>query len=499
MDNYRQLHQHFARINDLRHVQAISGWDEAAMMPVGGGPARAQALATLEVIIHGMITDPRVGDWLAAAQAETLDGWQSANVREIERVYRDWTCIPPDLVEAQKKATSASEQAWRRYRAENNWAAMAPLLEEVVNLSREEAAVRAAAGELSGYDALLDTYEPGVTSAQLDTVFADLEAFLPTFIERVLDRQESEALLPLTGHFAVERQRDLGLAVMTTLGFNFDHGRLDVSHHPFCGGVPEDVRITTRYRSDSFVSALVAVIHETGHALYEQGLPSAWRNQPVGQALSAGMHESQSLLMEMQACRTRQFLHYLAPKVQRVFGGDPDGDPAWSETNLYRLCTRVSRGYIRVDADEATYPLHVILRYRIERDLVEGKMAVDDIPDAWDQAMQRYLSLSTRGNFSDGCLQDVHWPAGLFGYFPTYTLGALTAAQLFATARRELPGLLEGIAAGNFEPLLGWLRDKVHERGRFLPYNALMQAVTGSELETGYFKAHLQARYLDGA
>lgn len=496
MNHYEQLQQHFVRLNDLAHVQAIAGWDEAAMMPTGGGEARGQALATLDVIMHGMVTDPRVGDWIEGASEEPLDPWQSANLREIARSYRQSTCMPADLVERQKLVTSRSEQAWRRYRAENNWQAMAPLLQEVVTLAREEAAVRANATGLSRYDALLDTYEPGMTCARVDPLFADLKGFLPGLLDEVLARQAAEPLLQPEGSFSIEEQRQLGLEIMRTLGFDFEHGRLDVSHHPFCGGVPSDVRITTRYRTDDFVGALMGVIHETGHALYEQGLPANWRQQPVGQALSMAMHESQSLLMEMQACRSREFLHYLTPHLQQAFAAADPSLPAWGEDNLYRLYTRVKRGYIRVDADEASYPLHVILRYEIERDLMEGRMEVTEIPEAWDQRMQQYLGLSTAGNYSDGCLQDVHWPAGLFGYFPTYTLGAMTAAQLFASARRDIPELLQQIASGNFCALLGWLRDSVHGQGKLLDYDGLMTQATGSSLQAQYFRDHLQQRYL---
>ena len=293
----------------------------------------------------------------------------------------------------------------------------------------------------------------------------------------------------------MEKQRALGVEVMTAMGFDFAHGRLDISHHPFCGGVPEDVRITTRYNTDNFVQSLMGVIHETGHAMYEQGLPAGWRNQPVGAALSSGTHESQSLLMEMQACRTREFLQFLAPRAQRIFLGNESNDPAWGVDNLHRLYTRVERSYIRVDADEVTYPLHVILRYELEKQLIDGSLKVRDLPAAWDAKMREYLDVSTAGNFTDGCLQDVHWPAGLFGYFPTYTLGAMTAAQLFFAANAEIEGVPQAISQGQFASLLGWLREHVHGKGSFLAYDDLMREATGSTLDASYFKNHLLQRY----
>lgn len=498
MSHYQALHQHISRIYDLKHVQAITSWDEASMMPVGGGPARGRALSTLSVVIHDLLSDGRVRGWIAGAREESLDAWQAANLREIERVVEEATGVPADLVERIGLATSRSEQAWRVARAKNDWATMQPRLEEVVSLMREKADALAARRGCSRYNALLDTWEPGATTEMLDRVFGELKEFLPGFAAAVIDRQSREEVLPLSGDFSIEKQRQLGMTVMASLGFDFDHGRLDVSHHPFCGGVPDDVRITTRYNTSNFVESLMAVIHETGHAMYEQGLPRGWRDQPVGEALSSGTHESQSLLMEMQACRTREFLEYLAPIAQRVFLGHETNDPAWGVDNLHKVYTRVERSFIRVDADEVTYPLHVIMRYELERALIEESLEVADLPEAWDAKMREYLDISTSGNFKDGCLQDVHWPAGLFGYFPTYTLGAMTAAQLFQSAVAELSGVHGEIGRGNFAPLLGWLREHVHSKGKFLPYDALMREATGSGLDAACFRRHLEARYGGG-
>ncbi|HKI73705.1 MAG TPA: carboxypeptidase M32, partial [Pseudomonadales bacterium] len=421
--------------------------------------------------------------------------WQAANLREIKRMVANATSIPADLVRRFSLATSRSEQAWRVCRADNDWESMKPLLEDVVALSRERAAALAESRGCSLYNALLDTYEPNTTTEMVDRVFAELKEFLPGFTAEVIGKQSQEEVLALTGDFSIDKQKQLGMTVMASMGFDFDHGRLDISHHPFCGGVPDDVRITTRYNTANFVESLMAVIHETGHAMYEQGLPVGWRDQPVGDALSAGTHESQSLLMEMQACRSREFLEYLTPIAQRVFLGHETNDPAWGVENLYRVYTRVQRSFIRVDADEVTYPLHVIMRYELERQLIEGELNVADIPEAWDAKMREYLDLPTEGNFKDGCLQDVHWPAGLFGYFPTYTLGAMTAAQLFQSAVAEVSGVHQEIGRGNFAPLLGWLRENVHSKGKFLPYDSMMKEATGSSLDAKYFKRHLQARY----
>jgi carboxypeptidase Taq len=496
MKQYNALAEHFDKIADFQHLGAICGWDEAAMMPAGGGESRARALARLQVLIHDLVTDDQVPGLLLDAAGESLNAWQQANLREINRAVVSASAVPSAIVEQLGLATARCEQAWRIHRANNDWSAMQPLLQTVVDISRERAAILANEFGCSPYDALLDEYEPGVTSAMVDRVFADLKTFLPDFAQRVINQQSAEPVLALTGNFSVEKQKALGMEVMTALGFDFAHGRLDISHHPFCGGVPDDVRITTRYNTDNFVESLMGVIHETGHAMYEQGLPAEWRRQPVGQALSSGTHESQSLLMEMQAGRTREFLQFLAPRAQRAFLGGESNDPAWSVDNLHRVYTRVQRSYIRVDADEVTYPLHVILRYELEKDLISGDLKVKDIPEAWDAKMREYLDISTAGNFTDGCLQDVHWPAGLFGYFPTYTLGAMTAAQLFAAATREVDDLHGAISRGDFSRLLAWLREKVHSQGKFLSFDALMIGATGETLDAKYFKQHLTQRYL---
>lgn len=497
MGAYEELEQHFVKIGHLQHVGAIVGWDEAAMMPAGAGEARGEAMATLFVVVHEMITDQRLGAWLADAENQTnLSDWQQANLGEMRKAWRHAVSVPSDLVAAKSKATSRCEQLWRELRGKNDWPGLLPLLKDVINLTRQEARLRAQASQMSPYDALLELYEPGMTSEILTSLFDDLKQFLPDFIDQVLSKQSKETRLDLPGPFPIEKQRALGLSMMKSLGFDFDHGRLDVSHHPFCGGVPDDVRITTRYTRDNFIDSLMAVLHETGHAVYQQGLPSAWRNLPVGEAVSAGTHESQSLLMEMQACRTREFVSHMAPVAQRIFLGAETRDPAWGADNLYRLYTVVAKDYIRVDADEVTYPLHVILRFELEQALVTGDLEVEDLPDAWDQKMTDYLGLSTKGNFKDGCMQDVHWQAGLFGYFPTYSIGAMTAAQLFAAANRAVPGILEAISQGDFSPLLGWLRENIHSKGRLLSYDNLLLEATGSKLDASFFKQHLQRRYL---
>jgi carboxypeptidase Taq len=279
---------------------------------------------------------------------------------------------------------------------------------------------------------------------------------------------------------------------MEHIGFDFTRGRLDVSAHPFCGGTPDDVRITTRYDESDFARALMAVLHETGHALYQRGLPGEWRLQPVGRARGMAVHESQSLLLEMQVCRSRPFLTFAAPILREAFAGD---GPGWDSEALYRRQIRVQRGLIRVDADEVTYPVHVILRYRLERAMLAGDLVPADLPGAWGEGLRQWLGVAP-ANDREGCLQDIHWYDGVWGYFPTYTLGALIAAQLFEAAREAIPNLPEKLAQGEFTPLLGWLREQIHSKGSLLSTAELVEAATGRPLGTASFERHLRSRYL---
>ena len=495
MKTYKDLEQTFRRIAAVNGALAMLGWDQSAMMPEGGAKARAEQMATLSVIRHDWLTDPALGERIAKAeaQADRLGDWQRANLREMRRQWDHATALKPDLVEARSRATMACEMVWRKARADSDFKAFAKAFQPVLELTREVAAAKAAASGLAPYDALLDEYEPGGRTERIDALFTELGGFLPGFIDKAMAKQaKAPEILPLEGPFAVETQRAVGLRFMKALGFDFRHGRLDVSLHPFTGGVPDDVRLTTRYEEDDFTKALMGVLHETGHALYELGLPKAWRDQPVGEARGMALHESQSLLVEMQVCRGDEFLTWAVPILRKAFGGS---GPAWEEPNLRRLYTRVRPGLIRVDADEVTYPAHVILRYRLEQAMLAGDLAIADLPDAWNDGMSTLLGVDVPDD-RQGCLQDIHWPVGSIGYFPTYTLGAMAAAQLFAAAKAQDAAILPGIAKGDFRPLLRWLRANVHGRGSLLTTDELLKAVTGKPLSAAAFKAHLKARYL---
>ena len=494
---YSALERRFARLSALNDAIGILDWDSQTMMPAGAAEGRAAQGATLRVLAHDMMTDPALAELLEAAAADRgLSPWQRANLREMRHGWLHATAVPAELVEASSRATSACEMAWRSARAASDFAALLPYLTEVLRLQREIGAAKAARFGCSPYEALLDGYEPGARTATIDALFDDLAAFLPGFLPRVLERQAAlPAPLPLTGPFPVEKQRALGERLMRAVGFDFARGRLDVSLHPFCGGATDDVRLTTRYDESDFTRALMGVLHETGHACYEQGRPRDWLGQPVSAARGMALHESQSLIVEMQAARSRPFLEFLAPLAREAFGGS---GPAWEADNLYRLYTRVEPGVIRVDADEVTYPAHVVLRYRLEKAMIAGDLALPDLPAAWNDGMAALLGI-TPPDDRRGCLQDIHWPSGGWGYFPTYTLGAIVAAQLFDAAASSVPAMPDALAKGDFAPLMGWLRPNIHAKGSLLETGALLTEATGRPLDAATYRRHLERRYLGGA
>ena len=487
---YARLKTRFARLGALNEAAAVLGWDASAMMPRGGGAARGEQMAALAGLSHELLTAPAVAEDLR--QAAAAGEWDAANLPLMRRAHLRATALPTELVEASTLANSACEKAWRDARAASDFAAVRPLLEEVLRLQRLIAQALSAATGLSPYDALMDGYQPGVTAGEVEPVFDAYAAWLRDALPRAEELQARRpAPVPLRGPFPVAAQRALCRAMSLRLGLEEAHSRLDESAHPFCGGTPTDVRITTRYDEADPAKALLGVLHETGHALYERGLPAAFARQPVGEAAGMGAHESQSLIVEMQACRSDAFLGFLSGELARAFGPDPAQDPA----NLARLWRRVERGFIRVDADEMTYPAHVILRFRLERAMIEGRLEVADLPGAWAEGLRGLLGI-TPPDDARGCLQDIHWHDGAFGYFPSYTLGAMAAAQLMKAARAAVPGLDEALGRGEMAPLLGWLRRYVHGHGARLGFQDLLRAATGKPLDPADFTAHLAARYL---
>lgn len=495
---YDRLAARFARIATIHEAAGLLGWDAAAMMPPGGAAARGDQLAVLAGLAHELLTAAAVADDLAEAEAAngSLDRWQTTNLALMRHAHRRATALPPDLVEAQARTNSACEKVWREARRTSDFALVQPHVEAVVKLVRESATALAEALELTPYDALMDGFQRGIGTADVEPIFAGYETFLRAALPLAEQRQAARpAPRRPTGPFPASAQEALCRRLSERLGLDYAHARLDRSAHPFCGGTPTDIRITTRYDENDFAQSLLGVLHETGHALYERSLPAEYARQPVGEAAGMAAHESQSLIIEMQACRSDPFLSWLGAELLATFGGDP---AAYDPGNLARLWRRVERGLIRVDADEMTYPAHIILRFRLEQALIAGDLAVRELPAAWSDGLEALLGL-TPPDDATGCLQDIHWYDGAFGYFPSYTLGAMAAAQLMAAARRAEPDLDLALSRGDLSLLVGWLRQHVHGQGSLLGFNDLMQAATGKPLDPADFEAHLAARYLGEA
>ncbi|MDP5254958.1 MULTISPECIES: carboxypeptidase M32 [unclassified Vibrio] len=488
MSSYQALEKHFDTIHQYQHMAAILGWDQATMMASGGQESRAQAMAQLSVHIHQLYTAPQLTDWIEAAKEQPLTDHQFANLREIERQVLQHSVLPEKLVKAKSLAGAKCEHAWRQQRPRNDWPGFEKNWAQVVSLSQEEAQIRSQHHQLTPYEAMLDLYEPGMSEQKLDKIFGQTLTWLPNLIDQVIETQPSVS--PPSGQYGTHQQKGLGLEIMKLMQFDFERGRLDESVHPFCGGVPSDTRITTRYTNNDFAQSLMGIIHETGHARYEQNLPKDWSAQPAGQARSMGIHESQSLFFEMQLGRHPLFLQHVSQHAKRFFDG-----PEFEPHALAALYNKVEKSLIRVDADELTYPCHVILRYEIERDLINGKLSHRDVPEIWNSKMQTYLGLSTLGKDNNGCMQDIHWTDGSFGYFPSYTLGAMYAAQ-FMASMKETIDVDSAIQTGDLSPIFNWLNNNIWSKGSLLTTDDLVKQATDMTLDPIHFQNHLRNRYL---
>jgi carboxypeptidase Taq len=492
MSAYTELKARKETIYRLEHLQSIVTWDRMVNMPAGSAKARAAAQGEFEALVQRMQTDPALDDLLAKAEDETLASADAANLALMRRERLTASAVPEDLLRRRTNAIGAASQAWTKARSENDWGMFAEALAPLLACVRERAERLGDALELSPYDALLDEFDRGLTLEQVKALFAPVTDWLPGLIDSAIAKQANEQIIEPQGPFPVEAQRQVGIAVMTLLGFDFEVGRLDVSAHPFTGGTSEDVRITTRYREDEFFQSLVGIIHETGHARYQAGLPPIWRGQPLGVACSMSMHEGQSLSFEKQLALTPAFATMLSPLLAHAFGPQSAFDPG----NLYKLITRVRRGKIRVDADEVTYPAHVLLRSEIEPALIAGEIRVGDIPAWWDERMGRLLDVDTRGDFAGGPLQDIHWSLGMFGYFPSYLIGAMIAAQLNAAYRAATPDHEAREASGDFSGYPVWLDRNIWSAGAQYTTGELVVRATGKPLSADALKAHFERRYL---
>ena len=489
-DNLRKLKERLAQISDVSSANGLLMWDMQTYMPRGGVAGRAEQTATLSRIAHEMLVDAETGRLFEALDQPDPFSEDGALVRRALREYEKATRLPGELVAEISRATALAEPAWVEARERSEWSLFAPHLEKILPLQREAAEHLGYEDHL--YDALLDGYEPGAKKARLEKMFEELKTELVPLIRSISERDGENREAPLYGAFDEKAQQRFGEEVITRFGYDWDRGRQDRTVHPFCIGLtPGDVRITTRFDPGWLSPALFGTMHETGHALYEQGVDPAYARTPLGGGTSMGVHESQSRLWENLVGRSRPFWSHFYPGLQEAF---PEALGGVDVEEFYRAINVVSPSQIRVEADEVTYNLHILLRFELEVALIEGSLSVSDLPSAWNAKMEEYLGV-TPENDATGALQDVHWSAGLFGYFPTYTIGNVLSVQLFEEAVDALPAIPDQIAEGEFSTLLEWLRENVHRHGsRYYP-EELIERVTGHPLDTAPYLKYLKNKF----
>jgi carboxypeptidase Taq len=494
MEAYRDLLRRIREAHVLASCGSVLSWDESTYMPRQGSAYRGEQMGLLARLGHEMTTAPVIGELLAQVEGSDLvrdpECDAAVNVREIHRSYDRAVKVPAALVEELAKVTTRAQQVWRDARKASDFGLFRPHLETIVRLLREKA--DSIGYRTTRYDALLDEYEPGATAAEITTLFADLRAELVPLIAAIAASGRKQDRDILHREYPVDRQRLFAEAAAAAVGFDFDAGRLDVSAHPFCSGIgPGDCRITTRYSVNHFNESFFGVLHETGHALYEQGLPPEHAGTPRGSYCSLGIHESQSRLWENQVGRGRAFWEHFFPRARQTF---PQALRGVSLDQWMFAINDVQPSYIRVEADEATYNLHIILRFELEQALLSGDLGAADVPAAWNEKFEQSFGLKVPSD-AQGCLQDIHWSFGGLGYFPTYTLGNLYSAQLMDAARRELSGLEDDFKRGEFGRLKGWLNEKVHRPGMRWRAGELCRRVTGSALDHRPLVRYLRDKY----
>lgn len=494
---YDQLRAHARETAVLGSVQALLAWDQETYMPPAGAASRAEQAAAVAGLVHERRTDPRLGELIEACENDrNLMGDaaspQARNVREFRRLYDKKTKLPASLVTELAKVGSQAQEAWKGARARNDFASFEPWLARMLDLARRKAECYGVpkGGEL--YDALLDDYEPGASAAEIEAVFTPLGERLSALVKELLDTGKAPSDAPLQCKIPADRQHAFGMTVIQALGFDTNAGRLDVTTHPFCEGLaPGDTRLTTRYRDERFTDALYGTMHECGHGLYEQGLPKADHfGEPLGDSISLGIHESQSRMWENFVGRSREFWEWALPHAHETLGS---GLEKFGVDDLYGATNLVQRSYIRVEADEATYNLHVMLRFGIERAMIRGDLAVKDLPGVWNERFETLLGVKVPDD-RRGCLQDVHWSFGLMGYFPTYTLGNLYAAQFWDKINQDIPDLPDQMRRGQFAALLTWLREHIHAHGMRFKAGELCERITGQPLSPDPLLSHLERK-----
>ena len=479
-------------LHDIGHAQSLLSWDQETNMPARGAAQRARSLGVLAGISHERLTAPRLVDLVGELSGAELSGDGTVNLREIKRSQDRALKIPRELVIELSETTSLGHEAWVEAREKSQFDLFAPWLTKILELQKRAAHLIGFEGSV--YNAFLDEYEPYATTEEIGPLLQDFNRRLVPLVQNILGKDLHPAAGVLDKEYPAAEQEAFGRHVLSDLGFDTEAGRLDVSVHPFCSGLSAgDVRLTTRYNESHLSDALFGIIHECGHGLYEQGLPEDADGTPAGSAVSLGIHESQSRMWENMIGRSREFWEYYLPQLQRRF---PQQLSRIDVDRFYAAVNQVEASFIRVEADEITYNLHILLRFELEKALVEEELSVPDLPAAWNERMRQSLGIEPE-SAAQGVLQDVHWSFGLIGYFPTYTLGNLYAAQFLCQARQEIPDLDDHVRIGDFACLLSWLREKIHTSGSRLTASELVAEVTGEPLTSDYLMQYLESKYGD--
>jgi carboxypeptidase Taq len=489
---YEELKGRVAEVVDLSGTGAVLVWDHRTMMPRNGAAARSEQLGTLTKIAHTMFTAPEIGKLLDEAEPwaeeQGYDSDEAAFVRVVRRDYDKLVRVPPDLSAEMSRTAAIATPIWEEARKESNWAKFQPYLEKVVELRRQYVQCFPPADE--DYDLLLDDYEPGMKTAEVRAVFDELKEGLVPLIAEVTERADAIDDSFLTGDFPIEEQKRVEGKILEDFGFTADSWRLDETVHPFASrSGMDDIRLTTKHLPNS-LSSIFSSMHEFGHGLYEYGVDRAFARTPVARGTSLALHESQSRMWENLVGRSRPFWQHYFPLVQNAFSSQLNGTDA---EGFYRAVNRVQPSLIRIEADEATYNMHIILRFELEQEMITGRLAAADVPEAWDAKMMEYLGVEVP-DVADGALQDTHWAGGSIGYFSTYALGNVASAQLWERISEDIPDVYEQIGRGEFAPLREWLREHVHQHGRKYMPQELLERVTGSGLDPQPLLAYLRRK-----
>jgi carboxypeptidase Taq len=479
---YDELIAQIKEMAVLATCEAVLYWDHQVYMPPGASEYRAKQTSMLAGMIHDRFVDPKIGELISAVEGSEVvkdaNSMEAANIRELRRAYDKETKLPKKLVEELNETVMRAHNEWAAARKKNNFKQFQPWLEKIVDLSMQKADAYGYEGER--YNALLDNYEPGATVDQIADVFKKLRVELVELLGRIKDAPKKPDKTIVERSYDVAKQAIFGEMVASMMGYDFENGRLDIATHPFTTGLgPGDTRITTRYNPERLNDALFGTIHEAGHALYDMGLPKGEHyGTPMGDAISLGIHESQSRMWENLVGRSKAFWVYFFPQLKGMFRDSLDGV---SLDDFYAAVNIVEPSYIRVEADEVTYNLHILLRFELERALMTGDLKPADVPGEWNKRFKEYLGIDVDTD-ANGCLQDVHWSSGLIGYFPTYSLGNIYASQFFAKAMKDMPDMYQRFERGDFLTLLGWLRENIHQHGQRYRANDLCKRITGEGL-----------------